>query len=118
MPTCFVTLSEKVNDLTDSDLDGIRDAVAEGLTSGARYLDRDHVVVRVLRSRRCHMLGDMEVEIFAQFYFRRFFSRDRRAELVSRRIVKLLQIDCATWINLSMVGYSRVTVGGNIFFSD
>ena len=118
MPTCFITLSQSVEDLSDSDIGCIRDIVAEALTSGARFLDRNHIVVRVQRSQRAHMLGEIEVEIFAQFFVRRFFSRDRRAQLISRSISKLLGVDCATWLNMSVVGYSRVTVSGESFFSD
>jgi hypothetical protein len=64
------------------------------------------------------MLGDIEVEVFAQFFIRRFFSRDKRAEHISRRISKLLGIGCATWIHLNVMGYSRVTIDGQSFFSD
>lgn len=118
MPACHITLSEKVKDLTDNDLDKIRDIVAQGLDSGARYLDRNHIVVRVQRSKRCHMLGVVEVEVFAQFFIRRFFSRDTRAKYISKEISKLINHDCATWINMGVVGYSRVTTEGKVFFSD
>jgi len=60
----------------------------------------------------------IEIDIFAQFYFRRYFSRDKRAEYISERVSKLLKIDCATWINMEIVGYSRVTHNGTIYYSN
>jgi hypothetical protein len=118
MPTCYITLSDQAKDLSDIEIGLIRDIVAEGLNSGARLLDRNHISVRVQRSKRTHMLGDVEIEIFAQFFIRRFFSRDKRAEQISRKISKLLDTSCATWINMSVLGYSRVTEDGHSFFSD
>ena len=118
MPTCFITLSEICVRPSSDDLDAIRDIVAEELTSGARYLDRNHIVLRVGTGERKRMLGEIELEVFAQFFVRRFFDRDRRAERISRRVSILLHKDCATWINLSVVGYSRVTASGAAFFSD
>ena len=64
------------------------------------------------------MLGDVELEIFCQFFVRRFFSRDKRAQFISTRVKDLVAFDCATWINMMVVGYSRVTVQGQTFFSD
>ncbi len=64
------------------------------------------------------MLGEVEIDVFAQFFIQRFLSRDKRAMAISRRISQLLNRDCATWINMGIVGYSRVTVGGEAFFSD
>jgi len=107
-----------IEELTEDQLGLVRDVVADAMTSGARYLDRGHVVLRTGRSRRVHMLGEIEVEVFAQFFLRRFFSRDRRAEQISRRLSGELGHDCATWINLSVVGYSRVTSDGRAYFSD
>jgi len=118
MPTCFITLSEEVPDLSVEQLQGIRDIVASGLNSSARRLDRGHIVIRIIRSQRCLMLGQIELEIFAQFFIQRFFSRDTRAETISRTISTSLGYDCATWINMSIVGYARVTVQGRSYFSD
>ena len=63
------------------------------------------------------MLGDIELDIFAQLYVRRLFSRDKRAHMISEMISQHLGCGCATWINLCMVGYSRVTSEGD-FYSD
>jgi hypothetical protein len=105
-------------ELTDDEINSIRDIVADGLNSRARFLDRNHVVVRVHRSKRVHMLGDMEIEVFSQFYIQRFFSRDLRAKKISGKVSSLMGVDCATWINMSVVGYARVTVAGEVFSSD
>lgn len=119
MPICEIVLSDAIADgLKQDQLNVVRDVVAEELTSGARFLDRNHIVLRVQRSTREYMLGDMELEVRAQFFLRRFFSRDRRAERISRRLSLAFGWDCATWINMSVVGYSRVTRGGEAFFSD
>lgn len=118
MPTCYVTLSEKLPDLTDEQLFAIRDIVADGLNSKSRKLDRHHIVLRIQRAPRLHMLGDIELEVFSQFFIRRFFSRDRRAEEISARVKDVLHFDCATWINMMVVGYARVTTEGRAYFSD
>ena len=118
MPTCHITLSEKIPALTEGQLLSVRDIVAEGLNSGARLLDRDHIVIRVNGGVRAHMLGDLEIEVFCQFFVRRFFTRDRRAQYISSRVKDLISFDCATWINMMIVGYSRVDVRGHSFFSD
>lgn len=120
MPTCFVTLSENLPSeaFTDSLRLSLRQHVAEGLDSGARSLDETHIVLRVLSGSRRDMLGDVEVEIFSQFFLRRFFDRDRRAERISRALTKELGVDVATWIVMGVVGYSRVTDAGDAFFSD
>ncbi len=118
MPTCFITLNAAMPDLTHEEVDKIRDIVATALMFGSRFLDRTHIAVRVQRSQRAHMLGDMEIEIFAQFFFRRFLSRDARAQAISRNVSRLVHANCATWINMSIVGYSRVTLDGESFFSD
>lgn len=121
MPVCYITLSEMVKEPNVAEIDSIKDFVAEGLISKARYarhLDRNHIVVRIQKSQRCHMLGEIEIDIFAQFDFQRYFSRDRRAKSISSQVSKLLKNDCATWINLSMVGYARVTKDGKTYFSD
>lgn len=118
MPICYLTLSESVVKLNSNEIDSIRDIVAEGLNSRARLLDRNHIVIRIQYSQRRFMLGDVEIDIFAQFFIRRFFTRDRRAKYISSRISELLKFDCATWINMSIVGYSRVTTSGDIFYSD
>lgn len=116
MPVCYITLSEMARKPNTAEIDRIRDIVAEGLLSKARYLDRNHIVIRIQDSQRCHMLGEMEIDIFAQFDFERYFSRDKRAKNISSQVSKLLQTDCATWINLSMVGYCRVTKEGETHF--
>jgi hypothetical protein len=118
MPTCYITISEKAADLSEEDLCCIRDIVAEGLNSGARRLDRKHIVLRLQRSLRAHMLGDIELEIFCQFFFRRFFSRDKRAQFISSRVSALSSLGCATWINMMVVGYARVDTEGRSYFSD
>ena len=118
MPVCYVTTSEEVNELTDKQKDYIRKVVAWGLDSKSRKLDENHVVLRVIKGDRKRMLADIEVEIFAQLYIRRLFSRDKRANTISERIVKSFGVSCASWINLQMVGYSRVTLDGGEFFSD
>jgi len=118
MPACHITLSEKLPDLTFENIEIIRDIVAEGLDSGARRLDRNHIVVRVNRAQRKSMLGEIEIEVFSQLFVRRFFSRDRRAKNISQKITEKLGFDCATWINMCIVGYSRVTKTGEVFFSD
>lgn len=118
MPTCHITLSEPARSLTEEELLLIRKAVASGLISGARYLDQDHIVTRVHRSHKGDMLGEIEIEVFAQFYLRRFWNRDRRALEISRKVSRIVGLDCATWINLVMVGYARHTVKGQVFFSD
>lgn len=118
MPVCYVTTSEKVNDLTDKQKDYIRKVVARGLDSKSRKLDENHVALRVIKGDRRSMLADIEVEIFAQLYIRRLFSRDKRANSISEMISKSMGVSCASWINLQMVGYSRVTPDGGEFFSD
>lgn len=118
MPTCHLTLSEGVPELSSDALTSVRDIVAEALDSGARHLDKGHIVIRVLRGTREHMLADVEIEVFCQFFLRRFFSRDRRAQAISSRAKDLLNCDCASWINMMVVGYSRVTRDGSSFFSD
>jgi hypothetical protein len=118
MPTCFLILSEEINELNSESINAIRDIVAKELTSGARYLDRHHISVRTMKSRREHMLGDIEIEIHAQFFVRRFWKRDERARRISDRVASDFHISCATWINMSIVGYARVTTDGRAFFSD
>jgi hypothetical protein len=118
MPVCYITLSESVRIPSIDEVDIIRDIVAEGLNSKSRFLDRTHIVIRIQQSQRQFMLGEVEIEIFAQLYLRRFFSRDKRAKLISQKISELLEKDCATWINMGMVGYSRVTTEGQTYFSD
>lgn len=125
MPTCYVTISEIVRDLDDSDLEFIRDVVATGLTSKSRFLDRNHIVLRVQRSKRLHMLGDVELEVFCQFYLRRTFSRDMRAHYISKNLSNYLTEKgishpkgVATWINMVTMGYTRVQPSGEIHKSD
>lgn len=117
MPVCYVTLSEAYMNVSDDDLTFIRRAVAEGLDSKSRRLDETHIALRLNHGLRKHMLGDIELDIFAQLYLSRLFSRDRRANIISSIISEHLNCGCATWINLMYVGYSRVTEKG-IYFSD
>lgn len=120
MPTCYITLSDKfenINDDIQPYINRIRDIVAEGLDSKSRLLDRNHIAVRLQSARRDSMLADIEIDIFAQFFWRRFFSRDRRANIIAREVSVLLNADCATWINLTQVGYSRHTQTGEDYYS-
>lgn len=118
MPTCMVTLSEAVPDPDDDQLAEIRRIVAQHLDSRARRLDLNHIVVRVIRSQRGHMLGEVELEVFAQAFIPRIRSRDDRARRIASDVRILLNFDCACWINLGLIGYSRVTKDGQVFFSD
>lgn len=118
MPVCHVTVSENVKDLSVKQRNCIRKIVAYGLDSKSRRLDENHVALRIVQGNRQSMLADIEVEVFAQIYFRRLFSRDKRANAISEKISRAFGISCATWINLQMVGYSRVTPDGSEFYSD
>lgn len=118
MPTCYITISDELLKLDDESCFSIRDIVADELSSKARMLDRHHIALRLQYARRLHMLGDIELEIFCQRFVRRMISRDTRAQLISARVSALLRKDCATWINMMGVGYSRVTIDGQSFFSD
>lgn len=118
MPVCYITLSEKVEELGETQIDGIRDIVAEALCTKNRILDKNHIVIRIQYSQRKFMLGEVEIVILAQFFLRRFFSRDKRANLISKRTSQLLDKDCATWINMFIMGYSRVTSNGYEYFAD
>lgn len=108
MPVCFITISEKVKELSSCDFDFIKKTVASGLDSSSRKLDETHIALRIINGTRSNMLGDIEVDIFAQLYIPRFFSRDRRANQISKAISTQFDCCCATWINLNYVGYSRV----------
>lgn len=118
MPTCFVTLSEDLHDLTNEQRLQLRKIVAKGLDSKSRRLDEKHIALRVIRGKRDSMLADIEIEIFAQVYLKRLFSRDKRANAISGNVSEFLNISCASWINLQMVGYSRVTPDGSEYYSD
>lgn len=118
MPVCYITLSDKMSNLSKQQLTQIRRYVAEGLDSQSRKLDENHISVRIQHSDRECMLGDIEIDIFAQLYLRRLFSRDKRAHAISQEISKYLNCCCATWINMGYVGYSRVSKEGSIYFSD
>ena len=119
MPICYITVSDKYGNIENikNNIDRIRDIVAEGLDSKSRLLDRNHIAVRIQPSYRDYMLGDIEIDIFAQFFWRRYFSRDKRANKISQGISELLYADCAAWINLCQVGYSRHTTSGEDYFS-
>ena len=119
MPVCYITVSNKIGSKEEMQdkVDSIRDIVADGLDSKSRLLDRFHIAVRIQEADRAFMLSDIELDIYAQFFLRRFFSRDTRANKISHAISNLMGVDCATWINLCQVGYSRFTVDGNSYFS-
>lgn len=117
MPVCYVTLSEKVPELSADSILYIRKAVATGLDSKSRKLDETHIALRLQRGVSSQMLGDIELDVYAQLYWRRFFSRDKRANKISELITDHLGLCCATWINLCMVGYSRVDKEQS-YFSD
>lgn len=118
MPVCYITVSDKVQDLSVEQIEQIRIIVAEGLDSRSRKLDKGHIAMRLQSGSREFMLGDIEIDIFAQLYVRRLFSRDRRANQVSKMVSELIDCSCATWINLSHVGYSRVSKSGGSYYSD
>ena len=117
MPICYVTFSENAPNVTDSDLQQIRRIVANGLDSKTRKLDETHISLRIQRSKRAIMLGDIELDVFAQLYLRRLFSRDKRANRISESISHHFGCGCATWINMCFVGYSRATAEGS-YYSD
>lgn len=108
MPVCYITLSEKCPQLTDQQLQNLRKIIAKGLDSSSRKLDETHIALRKQCSSRECMLGDIEIDIFSQLYLKRFFSRDKRATFISQKISDYLGCCCATWINMGVVGYSRV----------
>lgn len=118
MPVCYITLSDKVPDLSKQQLLQIRRYIAKELDSRSRKLDETHIALRLQHSERECMLGDVEIDIFSQLYLRRLFSRDKRANAISQDISGYLNCCCATWINMGFVGYSRVSEGGNIYYSD
>lgn len=118
MPVCYITLSDKISNLSKQQLLQIRRYVAEGLDSRSRRLDETHIAVRLQHSQRECMLGDIEIDIFSQLYLRRLLSRDKRANAISHNISNYLNCCCATWINMGYVGYSRVSEQGNVYYSD
>ena len=118
MPTAWITLSEGLSDPDDDVKQCLRDIVAMNLTCKARHLDRNHIVLRYSKGSRASMLADIEIEVNAQFYFRRHLNRDARAEAISRSTSVLFGVSCATWINLMIVGYARVMPDGRSYFSD
>ena len=118
MPVCYITLSDKVTNLSEKQIYWIRRYVAEGLNSRSRKLDETHIAIRLQHSDRSCMLGDIELDIFSQLYLRRLFSRDKRAFAISQAVSNYLDCCCATWINMGYVGYSRVSKGGSVYFSD
>lgn len=118
MPVCYITLSEKQSDLNDKQIQYIKKIIAKGLDSNSRKLDETHITMRIQRSYKKCMLGDVEIDIFSQLYLRRLFSRDKRANYISEKVSDYLNCCCATWINLEIVGYSRVAIDGEVFYSD
>ncbi len=118
MPVCYITISEKIPRLSKVQLMQMRTFVAEGLDSRSRRLDETHIAVRLQRSDRDLMLGDVEVDIFSQLYMRRLLSRDKRANAIAQKISEYLECCCAVWINMGFVGYSRASDNGSVYFSD
>lgn len=118
MPTAWITFAGGGRNLSENKQQILREIIAEHMSSGARYLDRNHIALRFVEGSRSVMLADVEIEVSAQFFVRRHVNRDHRAESISREASRLLGVSCATWINLAMVGYSRVTVDGTAYFSD
>lgn len=118
MPVCYITLSETIPHLSKIQLQEIRRYVAQGLDSSARKIDEMHITLRIQKCYRECMLGDIEIDIFSQLYLRRIFSRDKRANIISKNISNYLNCCCATWINMGYVGYSRVSRNGSVYFSD
>lgn len=118
MPVCYITLSENNPKLTDEQMQYIREIIAKGLDSNSRKLDETHIAMRTQQSYRKYMLGDIEIDIFSQLYLSRLFSRDKRANDISKNISNYLNCCCATWINMEIVGYSRVATNGDVFYSD
>lgn len=118
MPTAWITFAGGDRKLSDDQRQMLRDIIAEHLSSGARYLDRNHISLRFVEGGGSVMLAEVEIEVSAQFFVRRHVNRDQRAESISRAVSRLLGVSCATWINLAMVGYSRVSVDGRAYFSD
>lgn len=118
MPVCYITLSEKVDIINAEQFIYIKKIVAEGLDSKSRKLDENHISIRVQYGKRNSMLSDVEIEIFSQLYLRRFFTRDKRSNIISRKISEYLKCGCATWINMCFVGYSRIDINGNNYYSD
>lgn len=119
MPICYITVSQEYESILRKDniTEAIRTIVADGLDSKSRLLDKNHISLRFNISYRYSMLADVEIDIYAQFFLRRYLNRDKRANEISNRISKFLDLDCATWINLCQVGYSRYTTDGKSFYS-
>ncbi|MBB5266392.1 hypothetical protein HNP82_003549 [Catenibacillus scindens] len=118
MPVCYITLSENSPKLNDQQMKQVRKIIAKGLDSNSRKLDETHIAMRQQYGKRECMLGDIEIDIFSQLYLRRLFSRDKRANFISKHISSYLGCCCATWINMGFVGYSRVATSGDTFYSD
>ena len=118
MPICYITLSEDIQELEKKELNSIKIILAEELISYARFLDSTHIVLRIQRGTKENMLGEVELDVFANFDFQRYWSRDKKSRNISYKISKLLNYNCATWINLNIMGYARVTKEGKEYFSD
>lgn len=118
MPVCYITLSENKQLLTEKQMRHLRKIIAKGLDSSSRKLDETHIAMRRQYSNRDCMLADIEIDIFSQLYLRRLFSRDKRANFISKKASEYLNCCCATWINMEIVGYSRVASSGDTFYSD
>lgn len=118
MPVCYITLSENCPKLNTQQIRRIRKIIAKGLDSSSRKLDETHIAIRKQYGKSECMLGDIEIDIFSQVYLKRLFSRDKRANFISKHISEYLNCCCATWINMGFVGYSRVATNGDTFYSD
>jgi len=114
MPVCYITLSEEAQNLSDAEVQSIRDIVAAALDCKSLRLDRTHISVRIQHGRRENMLSQVEIEVFAQVFWQRPFSRDRRSREISKNAAMLLGRDCASWITMGIVGYSHVSFRGDI----
>jgi len=117
MPTVLLTLSENASIDPSTGGDVIRRAVARGMECEEMGLDETHISIRLSKGHRAHMLGDLEIEVFGQVYESRLGDRDARANRIAQEVCDELGVECACWINLGMVGYSRVTTTGEEFFS-
>ena len=86
MPVCYITLSENSPKLNAQQMQQVRKIIAKGLDSNSRKLDETHIAMRQQYGKRECMLGDIEIDIFSQLYLRRLFSRDKRANFISKHI--------------------------------
>ena len=117
MPVCYITFSEEIKYPSISKCNEIRKVIADNLKTKSKFLDENHIVLRFQQANKSSMLGFVELDIFAQFYISRYWNRDKRARDISSGVKDILNKDCATWINLGFVGYSKFN-DGDEYFSD